>query len=182
METDSDEGPETYLSTDRHGNLQVRQVRKGSWTKGDKAAFLDHLAVTCNVAASCAAIGKAANVAHRLRRRDPAFAEAWDRALHAGYATLEAMLIERARGSAPIPVGVTEVEIDPAKMDTELALKLIDRHLKRLEGGAHKGRPPYKRVTEDQTNAAILKRLKALHRRLQKESGNDPVELEGNRG
>jgi hypothetical protein len=177
---DKEEKPETYVGTDRYGNLQVRKLRKDSWTMSDKAAFLDHLAVTCNVKASCAAIGKAENVAHAMHRRDPAFAEAWGHALHSGYATLEAMLIERARGSIPIPIGETKVTIDPGQMDTELALKLIDRHLKRLQGGAHKGMQPYKRVTEDKTNAALLKRLKALHRRLQKEAGNDSMGLGGN--
>ncbi|MGL5838232.1 MAG: hypothetical protein ACRCY3_06990 [Sphingorhabdus sp.] len=177
---ESDEQPktETYLTVDNYGNPQIRKVRKDSWTNRDKVAFLDHLAATCNIKASCAAIGRYPGTARALCRRDPDFADAFNKALRTGYTMLEAMLIERAIGSGPIPVG--KIDIDAENMDTELALRLMAAHAKRMQGEARAGRRPYKRVSENQTNAVILKRLRALHRRLQKEAGNDSVELDGN--
>ncbi len=66
------------------------------WTAKKKAAFLDHLAATCNVKESAAAIGVDPGSVYALRRHDAAFLADWHDALEAGYAMLETQLIGHA--------------------------------------------------------------------------------------
>ncbi|OYY70025.1 MAG: hypothetical protein B7Y47_11065 [Sphingomonas sp. 28-63-12] len=54
------------------------------WTAKKKAAFLDHLAATCNVKESAAVIGVDPGSVYALRRHDLAFSAAWLDALEAG--------------------------------------------------------------------------------------------------
>ncbi len=49
------------------GRLQVRKAAKGGWTPAKRAAFLEHLAATCNIAASARAVGMAPRGAHASR-------------------------------------------------------------------------------------------------------------------
>ena len=59
------------------GRLQVRKAAKGGWTPAKRAAFLEHLAATCNIAASARAVGMAPRGAHALKKRDAVFAADW---------------------------------------------------------------------------------------------------------
>jgi hypothetical protein len=161
--------PEVVIVKDRFGNLQKRPMRRDSWNVNDRAAFLDHLAATCNVKMSCEAVGKYPCSAYTLRRRDADFADLWDQALETGYAALETILVERARRVIDIPIGGTADLPDPEHVMTELGLRLLAAYQKRMAGGQRAGRRPYKRVTEDDTNAEILKRLRVLYRRAQKD-------------
>lgn len=153
----------------RERRLQKRAQRSDGWTAERRATFLDHLAATCNVTRATRAAGMGNNSVYALRQRDETFAAQWRAALSAGYERLEAMLIERATlgvraesaeallGEAPVP--------DPATMDIELAKWLLSRHGAR-EGG--KPRAPGGRVTratEAETDAALVRQLKALGKR-----------------
>ena len=82
------------------GRLQVRKAAKGGWTPAKRAAFLEHLAGTCNVAASARAVGMAPRGAHALKARDAVFAADWAAAIEAAYETLEARLLAYALGEA----------------------------------------------------------------------------------
>ena len=55
--------------------------RHDGWTPARRAAFLDHLAVRPDVRRACGSVGLSRQSAYRLRRRDGAFAAAWDGAL-----------------------------------------------------------------------------------------------------
>ena len=96
--------------------------------------------------------------AYTLRRKDPDFAEAWSVALAAGYARLEGMLIERAAGGP--------VDPDAPQMNSELALSLLRHHRGPMEGRPRGGGPKPRVASMEETDAAILKKLKALNKRL----------------
>lgn len=134
------------------------------WTARMKAAFLDELAATCNVLASAQAIGVTATSVYTLRRRDDAFAEAWQEALAQGYVMLETQLVGHAlAGGGPVLANG-----DPARpaIDVDLALKLMGDHRERAAGKRAIGGPKPRTATRADTNAAILKKLKALESRL----------------
>jgi len=82
------------------GRLQVRKAARGGWTPTKRAAFLEHLATTCNIAASARAVGMAPRGAHALKKRDAVFAADWARAIEAAYETLEVRLLAYALGDA----------------------------------------------------------------------------------
>lgn len=166
--------PETTVGTNKYGSPQVRTIRKDGWTVRARAAFLDHLAATCNISLSARAVGKDPSSVRALRRRDAEFAAAWDDALETGYATVEAMLLSRAVGTQAATDAVDPAILpDPPKpedMDSELALRLLS--LKNKNGQPLNRRKPFKRVSNDEVDAELLKRLKALHRRMVKEGRN----------
>lgn len=152
--------------------VQVKRVRKDGWTKARRARFLDRLALTCNVRLAAQAAGKPAASAYVLRRRDAGFAELWRDALEAGYERLETELLARALGNVnAIEPGESDVE-DEGEIDTELALKLIGRHRAEARGT---GRPTSRArsrhvATEEETNAALLRKLAILRRQMEARS------------
>ena len=144
----------------------MRRAPRGGFYGAARQAFLDHLAACCNVTAAAAAAGVGVSTVYDARRREPAFAQAWDEAIEAGYATLEALLIERAAlGGSYVP-GETRVP-GPETIDTWLALDLL--RLSRMEKAKLKrpGAPP-RRASEKALNAAITAQLDVLARRLRK--------------
>lgn len=68
------------------------------------APFLDHLKTSCNVAASCRAVGISYSAAYALRDKDADFAAAWDDALEESYDHLEAEARRRAFDGVEEPV------------------------------------------------------------------------------
>lgn len=56
--------------------------RHDGWTPERKGRFLESLAAGWNVSRACALAGMSREGAYKLRRREPAFARAWDEALH----------------------------------------------------------------------------------------------------
>lgn len=56
-------------------------IRRDGWSPERKTRFLDRLAATGNVRASCARVGMSRDAAYRLRRRDALFARGWAAAL-----------------------------------------------------------------------------------------------------
>lgn len=156
--------------------LQVRRGRKDGWTKATRAAFLDHLAATANVRFSCDAVGRHPAGLFSLRRRDPEFAEQWDAALDTAKARLRAMLIERSMGGGAAAEASDDgdeeskadgpLPPDPSTMDTALALTVLRLHelpADKKKGGAH-----LRRATREETDAAILRKLKALRKRMER--------------
>lgn len=165
------EKPETIITSNRHGTPQVRCIRSDGWTAKARAAFLDHLAATCNIAMSARAVGKNPASVRKLRMRDAEFAAAWDAAMETGYASVEAMLLARATGMQDAVDAADPGEYAPPpeteKMSSELGLRLLALHNK--NGQPQNRRKPFKRATQDELEAALLKRLKALHKRMVKE-------------
>lgn len=146
----------------------VDNVTKGEWTERVKSLFLDHLAASCNVTHSAEKAGKKPHHAYSLRRRDAEFARRWDKALEVGYAGIEAMLLERAKS------GIENGEENPSNsknISAEFAMKLLGEHRK-LMASLKKSEPDVQAVaSEEETNAAIIKRLRVLKNRIDKKGG-----------
>lgn len=68
----------------------------GKWTAETRAQFLDHLASKGIVRAACLRVNVSAEIAYRLRRRDPAFARAWAAAMVLARHQSEQVLAEQA--------------------------------------------------------------------------------------
>ncbi|MBP2514337.1 hypothetical protein [Sphingomonas sp. PvP018] len=149
------------------GRLQVRKAARGGWTPAKRAAFLEHLAATCNIAASARAVGMAPRGAHALKARDAVFAADWARAIEAAYETLEVRLLAYALGDAEGEAeaeadGDAEAELRGAHFDPRVAVQALGF---RKRGGAAVGSGAgtlCKRVSLAELEAVLVARLDAL--------------------
>lgn len=84
---------------DTNEPLITRPIRRDGWTKERRRRFLELLAAGLDVRRACAGVGLSRQAAYTLRRRDPAFVQAWDGALRSARAADDeaflAMLPER---------------------------------------------------------------------------------------
>lgn len=143
-------------------------VRRNGWTGEKRRRFLDTLAATGVATWAAKAAGMCYEAAAALRRRDPEFAALWRQAMIDAYYSVESMVVEHSvLGGAPPRDSEASGDLpDASKMDVELALKLLQmRHKTVLGNVQHPGAPPAIARKED-TDAAILKKLAVLRRRL----------------
>lgn len=134
------------------------------WTDAKRAEFLGELAESCNVKASCRAVGMTTGALYVLRQRDEAFAAEWRAALLAGYDRLEERLL-RAAGAAPGSAGEpVDAQAEPG-FDPELAMRLLDRHRRSIEKEQGNRTGPVTRATRAEAEAALHARLDAIERR-----------------
>ncbi len=89
-------GAAGQLVIDRRDGGKAVRAGQSRWSKRGEEVFLTELSVTANVLRAAAAAGFTASGLYARRRKDPAFAEAWDAAVSAGRARLELFLIEAA--------------------------------------------------------------------------------------
>ena len=147
------------------GRLTDRAVRHDGWTKKRRAAFLDLFAATCNVTASCRAVGMSRFGLRQLRRRDAGFALLYDEAIELAQGRLKEELLARSLNGTyddENPSG-ERAEIERAPFDPELAIRVL-----RLFDGSP-GRAGTKlapAATQQQVDAALMKRLDALNKHL----------------
>jgi len=162
------------------GRLQVRKAAKGGWTPAKRAAFLEHLAATCNIAASARAVGMAPRGAHALKARDAVFAADWAGAIEAAYETLEARLLAYALGevegeaeaeSEAEADGDAEAELRGAHFDPRVAVQALG--FRRRDAAAGGRGPSCKRATIAEVEAALVARLDAIARRGQAGAAED---------
>ena len=148
------------------GTVGRRWVR---WNKKNRAAFLDHLAGSCNVKQAAAAAGVSPESVYALRRKDERFAEEWHGALMAGYDLLETEVVgfALAGGNA-----ARTIETGAAAIDVDVAMRALSVHRSMLQG-ARTGGPRLKQATREETDAAILRKLDALAKRRAAEGGGD---------
>ena len=66
--------------------LTLRPIRRDGWTGERRQRFLELLATGLDVRRACKRVGMSRQAAYALRRRDPAFGEAWDGAFRAARA------------------------------------------------------------------------------------------------
>ncbi len=162
------------------GRLQVRKAAKGGWTPAKRAAFLEHLAATCNIAASARAVGMAPRGAHALKARDAVFAADWAGAIEAAYETLEVRLLAYALGESEgeaeaeseaeadgVVDGDAEAELRGAHFDPRVAVQALG--FRKRAGGAAGGTAGgsgagtlCKRVSLAELEAVLVARLDAL--------------------
>ena len=70
-----------------------RAPRRDGWTPQLRAQFLECLAERPDMQHACSRIGLSQQAAYGLRRRDPAFARAWDGALRSARAAAQQALL-----------------------------------------------------------------------------------------
>jgi hypothetical protein len=87
------------IMTDASEPPITRPIRRDGWTSERRRRFVELLDAGLDVRRACAGVGLSRQAAYTLRRREPAFAEAWDGALRAARAAEDerflAMLPER---------------------------------------------------------------------------------------
>lgn len=149
----------TGILVGKDGPQRIRSTGK-RWSDEAEAAFLDHLAASCNVTASAAAAGFSSEAIYRRRRNDPAFAQRWQAALEQGYARIEALLVQRAaealEGFAPDP------ETPIPEMSVKDALAILGHHRARVEGGPRSRRQWARPRSLDEMRDSILRKLEAI--------------------
>jgi hypothetical protein len=141
----------------------AKRVKTGGyqWSEEAEEAFFDHLAASCNVRASAAAVGFTTFTVYRQRRLRPEFAARWQAALEQGYARLEMALVEAAADSLD---GVEfDAERPIPKMSVDQAMNLLKLHRAEVRGvgGARPGRFAAPRGIEHY-RASILRKLEAI--------------------
>jgi hypothetical protein len=153
---------------------ELPRRRRQRWSAERRAAFLDHLAASCNITDSAAAVGFSVGSAYQLRSSDPAFAAGWDEALASGYQVLETRLLGHAlRGVAGEGPGeaaggehtVTNGAVrGMAPLTMDLGLRLLSFRASKLAGrGRERGAPP-QRAGREELEKAILDKLDAIER------------------
>lgn len=170
---DMDDGREIRRSA--AGKPVLASNRPNKFGAKVRKAFLIHLSGSCNVSASAKAAGCSEGAVYYWQKADPDFADACDYALEAGYKQLQHLLLGRAlRGGDANKLSEADYEAmpDPSNIDTELALKLLALHQRRVTTGARRGGGAKRRkATREETDATIIKRLKVL--RIRFEHGED---------
>lgn len=139
---------------------QLIRSKGDRWTEEAEAVFLDHLAASCNVLASCEAAGFGNYSVYKRRREDAAFAQRWQAALEQGYVRIEAALVRRAadalEGFAPDP------DTPIPTMTVEQAIKVLDRHRARVERISRSGRHWTRPRSLDEVSDSIMRKLQAV--------------------
>lgn len=149
------------LQPGRNREMQVqRNTGRKLFDDGTKALFLEWFAATCNAAWSAELAGFNYKTVWKHRMRDPAFAEACDRAEEQAVARLRAKQMETKR--KPLAIGV-EGDWDAPEMDDIdpiLAATLLREHDRRTPTGRPRkvGRTP-RVATNAEVRAALVKRL-----------------------
>jgi hypothetical protein len=142
------------------------------WTAEKRAVFFQTLAFTSNVRQSAKAAGVDPQRAYDLRLVDADFAEKWHAARATGYLQVEERLILEARGEPTGEESGDGTRRPMSQSDRELALNLLKFHHGAV-GRPHAGGTPPRRTSEAETDAAILKHLAAVKRRMEQRDAND---------
>lgn len=130
--------------------------------------FLDHLAMTSNVAASARAAGVAAQTAYRLRRRQPDFAALWQAALAEGFARLEGELL--AEALTAVSGKVSDATLKSRAQKHRLGLALLSLHRASVRGGT---KPVAALDTARGPRQSVTDKILAMHDRMQAARGED---------
>jgi hypothetical protein len=117
------------------GRPQVRRKHKGALTPKEIETFLATLAETCNQAHSARTAGRSTDRIFRdLKKRDPAFAAAWDGAFRESYDMLEMEMSRRMRFGTPKTVFHQGRKVARIRVFNDgLALRLLSLHRKSAE-------------------------------------------------
>lgn len=150
--------------------LQKRAPRKDGWSKAVRARFLDAFAATCNAKWAAASVSRTPSSLYALKRRDPEFALLCHEALRDGYERLEAELLARALGQTGDEEnpGDDDRGEPPAlpPFDPMLALKILQMRQAEATRGNDRRSRTFRRVTQEETDAELMRKLAAAERRL----------------
>ncbi len=157
---------ETRITVAKNRPLQ-RRIKTHGWTEARRREFLQLVAASCNIEASCAAVEMTKNGFYALRARDPAFSEQFRIAMLAGYERLETELLRKAIATVedgPI-CDDGRGEATAGQLTIDQAIRLLDRHKATLHGKGIANSEAQYRATQAETDAALIKGLDALKRR-----------------
>ncbi|MGN6374240.1 MAG: hypothetical protein ACTHMG_01660 [Sphingomonas sp.] len=127
--------------------------RGGRWTKTQRELFLERFADGLDERRALAEVGMSEASLTALRRRDEPFAARYRAVLEGAYEHVEAALLALTLGKVP--------EKTEGGFDAALALKLLQMRHAEARGGRAK---PAARATQEETDAALMKKLDALER------------------
>jgi hypothetical protein len=111
----------------RKGGAQP-DARRSGWTPAKRNRFLARLAETLNIRASVRSVRLSESGLYKLRRRDAAFAAAWDQTIVEAYGKVEMLLLERALIGAPRKVRGTEANRPLDALSERALLALANQH------------------------------------------------------
>ncbi|MES2096894.1 MAG: hypothetical protein V4459_09040 [Pseudomonadota bacterium] len=162
--------------------VMPNRVRFDGFTPVRQRAFLRALTESGKVEEACAQVGVSDQAAYHHRRCYPSFAAAWDRALvHAGV-DLEQIALERAIDGVEEPVFHAGKQVGTrVRYSDPLMRKMIDvrarQAAEKAEAKKVKDGLYIPRATEEETNAAIFRKLAAIERRQRKHAAEEAVRL-----
>ncbi|MET4896174.1 hypothetical protein RN629_03250 [Sphingomonadaceae bacterium jetA1] len=151
------------------------------WTSARRRQFLAALAISADAGVAARAVGETPGAARSLRRRDPAFGEAWDAAIGAAHALVEEGLLRRmlallaagdeaGAGGGEVEggeagAGTAGLSISPplAATEVQLYLKLLARRDVLAQAGD--AGSDAARASAAETDAALERALDGLARR-----------------
>jgi hypothetical protein len=113
------------------GGKRKRQVRPShrSWTPAKERAFLRALAESCNVKLAARTAKVSTSSVYDRRSKQASFRASWDKALAAGYAQLELMLLERSlHGVEKVVVARDGTKTVMREYSDRVALALLRMH------------------------------------------------------
>jgi hypothetical protein len=128
-----------------------QRTPRREWTKEKEEAFFERLGATCNTRKSAEAAGTDPQRIYDRRLRDPEFHDRYMATRATGYLRVEERLILDALGEADEEDGDRPM----TQSERELALNLMKFHHGAV-GRPHGGGTPPKRVTEAETDEAML--------------------------
>lgn len=148
---------------------QRRKPRPASFTPAKRKRFLAALAATCNVALAArhAGVDKTTPYYHRIR--DATFRAQWQAAIEEGYDRLEELVLLHGGAGQPMELEAGDAPDADAlpPFDFDRAMAVLKHYRGRRDGSPlNRGGRPLTRVTIDETNAALLRALKAVERRI----------------
>lgn len=110
-----------------------RKPQQKHWNKARCAAFIEELYETCCVRDALKACGMSMSGLYKHRARNARFRAEWDAALDAGYAMLEAEMLDRARNGQEQEVVTKDGKTTKIKVIlNHFGLSLLRLHLDRV--------------------------------------------------
>jgi hypothetical protein len=129
-------------------------TRHDGWSGEAMAKFLETLAETGVVLEACDAASKSSTAAYALRRREPLFAEAWEKALGIARDRLADTLLGRAiEGNVEQIIKDGEIVAEKHFIDNRLGLAVLKRLDQRADG--RRPSPPARPIVEPDWELAL---------------------------
>ena len=121
-----------------------------------RGVFLDVLAESSNVSEAARRARIDPSRAYKVRRKEPAFARAWLRALWEGYSHLEMDVLRRLRAG-------DNATADGTKYDFANAIRLLNAHRE----NAARAQADMRNVSAAEVRASLDRKIEEVRRRLQ---------------
>jgi hypothetical protein len=139
---------------------QVLRTTGKRWSMEAERLFLDHLYATCNVSAAAAHAGFSAAAIYGRRKRDPAFAQAWQTALEHGCLRIETALVRVAADTFEGVAHDPDAPFPPTTVSEALAI--LKYHRAAVKGEGRRGGWPARPRSLDEMRTSILAKFDAI--------------------